>query len=170
VLHGLGLLEGSQAECERALELIREAVDMRERQHERFGGSRERLADALQALAKAQLAVGQLQLAYVTAERSFDLHAQIHGRGSERALANKRVMFAARVRLGHDRLYEQFNDLQVLLEELLADKDPMALADEYRWIASVYADAGATGFAHEYREVAKTFSARAACGVPTTPP
>jgi hypothetical protein len=45
----------------------------------------------------------------------------------------------------------------------------IAQADEYRWIASVYDDAGATELADKYREIAQVFSARAACGVPQTP-
>lgn len=170
VLHGLGLIEGTQQQREQAVELLREAVAMREQQHERFGGSRELIADANAALAKGLLSVGQLQLAYVTAERSSDIQAEIHGSGSAQALASKRLMFAARVRLGHHRLYDPFSDLEDMKEELLVDKDPMALADEYRWIASVYAEAGAPEFARQYREIAKAFSARAACGVPTTPP
>jgi serine/threonine protein kinase len=169
VLHGLGLIEGTPEQREQAVELLREAVAMRERQYEQFGGSRELIADAKQALASALLSVGQLQLAYVTAEHSFDVHAEIHGRGSAQALASKRVMFAARVRLGHHLDYNLFNNLQVLEDELLADKDVLTLADEYRWIASVYADAGANEMAHKYGEIAETFSARAACGVPQTP-
>jgi serine/threonine protein kinase len=170
VVHGLGLTEGSQEQRELAVELLREAVDMRERQHARYGGSREHIADATQALAHGLLSDGQLQLAYVTAERSFELHAENHGRGSAQALASKRVMFAARVRLGHDRPSESFYGVQKLLDELLADKDPMALAAEYRWVASVYDDAGSTKGAREFREIAKTFSGRAACGVSQTPP
>jgi tetratricopeptide (TPR) repeat protein len=166
VLHGLGLIEGSNEEREQAVELLREAVDMRERQHARFGGSRELLADAEQALARGLLSMGQLQLAYVTAERSFDVHAAIHGSGSAKALASKRLMFAARVRLGHTKIHEQFSDLQDLEAELLVDKDTMAIADQYRWIASVYDDTGATKIAHEYREIAKSFSASAVCGGP----
>jgi hypothetical protein len=106
----------------------------------------------------------------VTAEHSFDIHAANHGRGSERALASKRVMYAARIRLGHTQIHDPFSDLQKLHDELLADKDTMAIADEYRWIASVYDDAGAAKVANEFREIAKAFSARAACGVSQTPP
>jgi hypothetical protein len=170
VVHGLGLIGGSAEQREQAVELLREAVAMREAQHERFGGSRELIADAKQALAQALLGVGQLQLAYVTAEHSFDIHAANHGRGSERALASKRVMYAARIRLGHTQIHDPFSDLQKLHDELLADKDTMAIADEYRWIASVYDDAGAAKVANEFREIAKAFSARAACGVSQTPP
>jgi serine/threonine protein kinase/tetratricopeptide (TPR) repeat protein len=169
VLHGLGLIEGSQEEREQAVELLREAVDMRERQHARFGGSRELIAEANQALAKALLSVGQLQLAYVTAERSFDIDAAIHGGGSEQALASKRLMFAARVRLGHNRFDDPLSGIEDLMDDFLADKDPMALADEYLWIASVYDDAGATKVALKHREIAEVVGARAACGVPQTP-
>lgn len=170
MVHGLGLIEGTQEEREQAVELLREAVNMRERQHARFGGSRELIADAEQALARGLLSVGQLQLAYVTAEHSFDIHAVIHGSGSAQALASKRLMYAARVRLGHTPVHEIISDLEELEEELLADKDPMALADEYLWIASVYDDAGATTVALEHREIAKATAARAACGVPQSPP
>lgn len=166
VVHGLGLTEGTQAQREHAVELLREAVTMREQQQERFGGSSELLADATQALSSGLLSVGQLQSAYVTAERSVEMYAQIHGRGSPQAIASKRLMFAARVKLGHYRPYEFFNDLQALQDEILADKDAMALADEYRWIASVYADAGAFEVAHEHDAMAKISSAQAICDEP----
>jgi hypothetical protein len=78
-------------------------------------------------------------------------------------------MFAARVRLGHDRMDDPLGEIEQLMDELLADKDPMTLAEEYRWIASVYDDAGATKVALEHREIAKAVGARAACGVSQTP-
>ncbi len=165
-LQGLGLVEGSKEEREQAVELLREAVDMRERQYEQYGGSREHVADARQGLASALLSAGQLQVAYAEAKRSLDMYAEIHGLRSVQAHGSRRVMFAARVRLGHTRLDDPFSDLRKLEDELLADKDLLDLADEYRWIASVYDDAGATASARNYRGIAQNISSSAVCGGP----
>ena len=153
-VHGAGLIEGSDTQRERAIELLRQAVTLREGQYERYGGSREYIGNALETLARALLHDGQLQLAYVTAERSLKIYTETGGVEPPRARESKKVMFAALVRLGHSTHAEAVDRIHVLEDEIIAGVGSEPDTEAIHWIASVYTDVGAHAVAQTYRQMA----------------
>ncbi|PRQ03630.1 Serine/threonine-protein kinase PrkC [Enhygromyxa salina] len=165
-VHGLALLGGSDADRGRALELLAEAVAMRERQYTRYGGPRELIGEASEALACAQLANARFEEALASAQRSLEIHDEAFNLSTARAQALRRIVFVSQVELG--RLDEADLTRQELLDPLFVAQNFPSFFDTWAWFAAIYEQAAEAGIARDANEEGRRIAEQIGADAPGT--
>jgi hypothetical protein len=139
--HGLALLSGSEPTRARAVELLRRAVELREEQLRKHGGTQELLSQAHESYAQGLLAVHRASEALEYLELALWVHQDEYGHGTWRTRGILRHEFRALVEL------EKFPDAKTvwwaLLESDFEKDDWQAYVEDAHWLAEIYVGAGA---------------------------
>src|SRR5690606_32328103 len=117
----------------------------REAEHSRYGGTRERVGWALEALARGLLAADQADEAVKFATQSLAVHELEYGGLTDRAHELRRLLFAAQV-------HAQLHDDAFRTEKLLLNghgEDWPEFVTEALWMSQVYLDTGMRVHAEE---------------------
>lgn len=132
IVHGLGLREGDAEDRERALGLLRGALDTRERQFRLHGGDRDRVAEAYEALARGLLYAGHYEEALAITQHGLSL---AHER--TRALQESKVI--ALIKLGHHDEAERV--AEALINPLIEAADHAGAAAAFGSLSAAFRDA-----------------------------
>jgi tetratricopeptide (TPR) repeat protein len=149
VVQGTGLLAGDEGDRRRAIELLHDAVAQREDQYARYGGSREVIGHASEALASGLIAVGDYERAIEAAKRSLAIHIESFNDGTLRAHDLRRVLFTAQI--GSRREYEAEQTMWQVLLPLQIDKNYATYFDEIAWFVTRAVSLGAGEFARDWK-------------------
>ena len=135
-VHGLALLAGDEATRLRAVDLLRKAVESREDQQVRQGGTTEPLSRAHESLGRGLLAVNQPHDALDYFELSLDAHRLEYGEAGPRVHGLTRQLFLAQLDAGLD------DDVILTQDALLAahweNGDWESHGIEAQWLAGQY--------------------------------
>lgn len=157
-VQGLALVERDPAQRDRGLALLRDAVEMREAQHSRYGGSRERVGEAFELLARGLLAAEQADEAVQLAKQSLAIHQLEYGAFTKRAHELRRLVFRAQV--GASLLDDAQRTLLLLRDHFYRDKKYERYLEETLWIAEIYALVGREEYATNELISARQVAAR----------
>lgn len=139
-VQGLALVERDPAQRERGLALLRDAVELREAQHSHYGGSRERVGEAFELLARGLIAAEQADEAVSLVKQSLAIHELEYGAFTERAHELRRLLFVAQV--ASSKLEDAHLTQNLLTDPLLAAREYEKWIEESLWVVSVFEQAG----------------------------
>ncbi|MFO7568136.1 MAG: protein kinase [Enhygromyxa sp.] len=139
-VQGLALAEGDPEQRDRGLALLRDAVDMREAQHSHYGGTREKIGWAMEALARGLLAAEQADEAVTFAKQSLAIHELEYSSTTNRAHELRRLLFVAQVNAS--LLDGAQQTLGLLRDTLYENKEFASYLEETLWAVDVCASAG----------------------------
>lgn len=139
-VHGLALLRGDERERERGMKMLMAAVEMREDQVARYGGTRELLSQAHENHARGLIAVGRASEAIESLDLALKVHREEFGHGTWRTRGILRAKFSALLALGR---FEEAHPICRPLLQLSEDKQNWArYFEDAQWLADEYVRAG----------------------------
>ncbi|PRP93143.1 Serine/threonine-protein kinase PknK [Enhygromyxa salina] len=138
-IQGLALMSGSSAAQERGLELLNTAIEQRERQVRRYGGTHELLSQAHESYARGLLAVGRNVEALEYLDRALAVHQAEFGHGTWRVSRIQRQQFLGLLGLGRVREAEVV--AYSLIRYHIDREDWRRLVADVKWLAEEYATA-----------------------------
>jgi tetratricopeptide (TPR) repeat protein len=155
-VHGLALMSGPEPARARGLELLAEAVALREAELRRHGGTRELLSQAHESYASALLDTGRDVEALDYLARAQEAHQTEFGHGTWRLRVILREKFRATLRLGRVDAAESVE--AALVQHDVDREDWSTLTEDVVWLAGTYVDTGwprhAAGLLHTARSIA----------------
>jgi tetratricopeptide (TPR) repeat protein len=147
-VQGLALMSGSADARERGLSLLREAIELREGQVRRYGGSRELLSQAHESYARGLLVVGGASEALEYLDSALAVHRAEFGHGTWRTGGIQRQQFLGMIALG--RLVESGHLAYAILRYHEEHDDWPGLVVDVKWLADRYV---AIGKSHHAKQI-----------------
>lgn len=155
-VQGLALVSGPEQSRARGLELLAEAIALREAELRSYGGTRELLSQAHESYASGLLMSGREAEALEYLARAQDAHQTEFGHGTWRTHGIQRQRFLGMLRLG--RLAEAEAVEEMLVQDDVDRENWPRLTQDVLWLAAAYVDAAhprhAAGLLHTAKSIA----------------
>jgi tetratricopeptide (TPR) repeat protein len=139
-VQGLALVTGSEAERERGVALLLQAVEMREEQLRTQSGSREWLSQARESYARGLLAMDRAAEAIEYLDLALSMHQEEFGHGTWRPRAILMQKFVALIKLG--RIDDAWPAARTVLKLDADAENWQRYAEDAWWLARGYENAG----------------------------
>lgn len=144
-LEGLALIEsGDQDTRDQGLDALQRAVELREDQLQRFGGTREHLSQAQESYARGLLALGRPLEALRYVDSSLDIHQDEFGHGTWRKYGLLRLRLEALVQSDKLELAKDVHNKLLVISA--ANKNWHRFYEDTVWMAELYATQDGQGW------------------------